>query len=66
MDLLKDYDCELQYHLGKKNVVVDAFSKKHTILLAHVVVHEWKLRESMKELEIRDQRKGLYLARVKT
>ncbi|GJS04398.1 putative reverse transcriptase domain-containing protein [Tanacetum coccineum] len=28
LDLLKDYDCEICYHLGKANVVADAFSRK--------------------------------------
>nr|GFA08696.1 hypothetical protein [Tanacetum cinerariifolium] len=28
IELLSDYDCEIQYHLGKANVVVDDFSQK--------------------------------------
>nr|GEU92071.1 putative reverse transcriptase domain-containing protein [Tanacetum cinerariifolium] len=28
LDLLKDYDCEIRYHLGKANAVVDALSRK--------------------------------------
>ena len=28
LELLKDYNCIIQYHLGKANVVVDAFSRK--------------------------------------
>ncbi|KAA3469316.1 integrase [Gossypium australe] len=28
--LLKDYDCEIEYHLGKENVVVDALSRNKT------------------------------------
>nr|GEX30061.1 putative reverse transcriptase domain-containing protein [Tanacetum cinerariifolium] len=28
IDLLSDYDCEIQYHLGKVNVVADALSRK--------------------------------------
>ncbi|GJS77025.1 putative reverse transcriptase domain-containing protein [Tanacetum coccineum] len=28
LELLSDYDCEIRYHLGKANVVVDALSKK--------------------------------------
>ncbi|GKB52836.1 putative reverse transcriptase domain-containing protein [Tanacetum coccineum] len=28
IELLSDYDCEIRYHLGKGNVVADAFSRK--------------------------------------
>nr|GFA61720.1 putative reverse transcriptase domain-containing protein [Tanacetum cinerariifolium] len=28
LDLLKDYDCEIPYHLGKANMVADALSRK--------------------------------------
>ena len=28
MELIKDYDMRLHYHLGKANVVVDALSRK--------------------------------------
>ena len=28
MESIKDYDCMIDYHLGKANVVVDALSRK--------------------------------------
>ncbi|GJT30106.1 putative reverse transcriptase domain-containing protein [Tanacetum coccineum] len=28
LELLSDYDCEIRYHLGKANIVVDALSRK--------------------------------------
>ena len=28
VELLKDYECEIRYHLGKANVVADALSRK--------------------------------------
>ncbi|GJR56700.1 putative reverse transcriptase domain-containing protein [Tanacetum coccineum] len=31
LELLSDYDCEIRYHLGKANVVVDALSRKKQI-----------------------------------
>ncbi|GJU24026.1 putative reverse transcriptase domain-containing protein [Tanacetum coccineum] len=31
LELLSDYDCEIRYHLGKANVVVDALSQKEQI-----------------------------------
>ena len=38
MELLKDYDCTIEYHPGKVNVVADALSRKtqgNTIKLTH-------------------------------
>nr|GFC97311.1 reverse transcriptase domain-containing protein [Tanacetum cinerariifolium] len=28
LELLSDYDCDIHYHLGKSNVVVDTLSRK--------------------------------------
>jgi hypothetical protein len=28
LELIKDYDCEINYHLGKANVVVDVLRRK--------------------------------------
>lgn len=36
MELLSDYDCMIQYHPGKANVVVDALSRKSMGSLAHI------------------------------
>ena len=36
MELLKDYDCIIDYHLGKANVVADALSRKSTGSLAYM------------------------------
>ena len=36
MELLKDYDCTIDYHPGKANVVADALSKKFTGSLAYM------------------------------
>ena len=38
VELLKDYDCTIQYHLGKANVVADALSRKSFGSLAHLPV----------------------------
>ncbi|GJR09461.1 putative reverse transcriptase domain-containing protein [Tanacetum coccineum] len=31
LELLSNYDCEIRYHLGKENIVVDALSRKERI-----------------------------------
>ena len=36
MELIKDYDLVIDYHLGKANVVVDALSQKSSVTLAHI------------------------------
>ncbi|EOY16887.1 Retrotransposon protein, Ty3-gypsy subclass, putative [Theobroma cacao] len=48
MELLKDYDCIIQYHPGKVNIVADTLSRKSMGTLAHLsaerrsIVCEWK------------------------
>ncbi|XP_052198320.1 uncharacterized mitochondrial protein AtMg00860-like [Diospyros lotus] len=37
LELLKDYDCEILYHLGKANVVVDALSHRGASVAAMMV-----------------------------
>ena len=39
MDLLKDYDCTIEYHPGKANVVADVLSRKSGSSLAHLRVN---------------------------
>ena len=36
IELLKDYDFQILYYLGKANVVADALSRKSMESLAHV------------------------------
>ena len=39
MELIKDYDCVINYHLGKANVVVDALSRKSAQTLRALNAH---------------------------
>nr|GEV34061.1 hypothetical protein [Tanacetum cinerariifolium] len=49
LELLSDYDCEIQYHPGKTNVMADALSRKERIkplsrlvLLVQPEISQWK------------------------
>ena len=39
MELIKDYDCVIDYHLGKANVVADALSRKSVQTLQVLKAH---------------------------
>jgi hypothetical protein len=42
LELIKDYELEIHYHLGKANVVADALSRKSQVnmLAAHLMPYE--------------------------
>lgn len=50
MDLLKNYDCKILYHLGRNNVVMDALSKMNSTLLAQMMVSGWRMLEIVQDL----------------
>jgi hypothetical protein len=43
LELLKDYDYEINYHPGKANVVVDALSRKSMVELATLGISQPRL-----------------------
>ncbi|KAK4381676.1 Retrovirus-related Pol polyprotein from transposon.6 [Sesamum angolense] len=65
IELLKDYDCTIDFHLGKANVVADALSRKSSNTLASLGSHNQTLLLEMRsmntELEV-DQVAGLLAA----
>ena len=45
MEFLKDYEFELNYHLGKANVVVDALSRR-SLSTSWMMIKEIELEKS--------------------
>ena len=52
MGLLKDYDCTIDYHPGKANVVADALSRKSTCSLAYMQTVQLPLIVELRELGV--------------
>ena len=52
MELIKDYDCVIDYHLGKANVVVDTMSRKSVQTLRALNAHFSLLDDSTIVLEL--------------
>ena len=52
MELLKNYDCTIDYHPGKANVVADALSRKSTCSLAYMQTIQLPLMVELRELGV--------------
>ena len=52
MELLKDYDCIIQYHPGKANVVANALSRKSFSSLATIIGCQRQLLEDWGSLQV--------------
>ncbi|RVW70732.1 Transposon Ty3-G Gag-Pol polyprotein [Vitis vinifera] len=59
IELLKDYDCIIQYHLGKTNVVADALSRKSVGSLAAIRGCQRQILEELRSLQVHFRVMGL-------
>jgi hypothetical protein len=59
LELIKDYDCEINYHLGKANVVADALSRKSTAELAALGISQPQLIKELTRMALEVVGKGI-------
>ncbi|GJU38757.1 putative reverse transcriptase domain-containing protein [Tanacetum coccineum] len=58
IELFSDYDCEIHYHPGKANVVVDALSRKERVKPKRVRAMNMTLQSSIKDKTLAAQKEG--------
>jgi hypothetical protein len=52
LELVKDYDCMINYHPGKANVVADALSRKSMSTLAHLITTQVHILQDLESMDI--------------
>ncbi|XP_071912345.1 uncharacterized protein [Coffea arabica] len=62
VEFLENYDCTINYHPDKANVVADALSRK--VQIAGLMVKEWNLLEEMSEWNPRLDRQRVILCNI--
>ena len=59
LELIKDYDCEINYHPGKANVLANALSKKSTVELAALMISQPQLIKELNGMGLEVVGKGI-------
>ena len=64
--MIKDYDCKINYHLGKANVVAGALSRKLTVELAALCISQPPLIKELtgRRLEVVGEGMPIHLANL--
>jgi len=52
VELIKDYDCVIDYHLEKANVVIDVLSQKERAMVCGVKVQEQRVLVEKKGINL--------------
>ncbi|GKC36837.1 putative reverse transcriptase domain-containing protein [Tanacetum coccineum] len=58
IELFSDYDCEIRYHTGKANVVVNALSRKEWVKPKRVRAMSMTLQSSIKDMMLAAQKEA--------
>jgi hypothetical protein len=66
LELIKDYDCKINYHPSKANVVADVLSKKSTVELTALEISQPQLIKEFARmgLEVVDEGTPVHLANL--
>ena len=52
LELVKDYDCTINYHPGKANVMADALNRKSTSTIAHLITTQAHILQDLESMDI--------------
>jgi len=64
LELMADYDIDLQYHPGKVNVVPDALSKKPGACMVMLITQQKGLLEELRRMELMVRQMELMVIRI--
>jgi hypothetical protein len=59
LELIKDYDCEINYHPGKANIVADALIVRSIIILAALGISQPQLIKELTRMGLEIVGKGM-------